>query len=184
MRAGTQWLHVLFGSLADYSEVPSIQLFRGSWMDKVPVIHSGHQLDKVPCTGFPSLYCILFIPHSHFLVLLPQMHQLCINFYLHAISYLRLCFLEQSWLRYPPSMNAIRLYYGSMVVGTREVIVPSFINCSVPVHDSVFGIHATSEEGIEGWDWPREKWPEREGTESCFKEPSRLSLQNSRCQRP
>lgn len=47
-----------------------------------------------------------------------------------------------------------------MVVGTREVVVPSFINWSVPMYYSVFGIGTTSEEGVDRKHWPRRKQPE------------------------
>lgn len=97
MREGSLWVHQLFlCSPADSYEVISSQLFRGSWVDRPPVTHSGDLLaflNSVLFFSFP-------IPISWFYF--PPVHYLHISFYLHTSSDLRHYFLEQSWLRYLP----------------------------------------------------------------------------------
>lgn len=50
-----------------------------------------------------------------------------------------------------------------MVSRTKEVTALTFINLSVPVYYSMFGIVTASEKGIDRQDWPRRKQQNTEG---------------------
>lgn len=65
----------------------------------------------------------------------------CFPKYTNCACNLRLCFLEQSWLKYLPKQMQSDSINRCMVAGTREVIGPSFIKWSVPVYYSFWCWH-------------------------------------------
>lgn len=111
------------------------------------------------CTSFSSFCFILLILYSQFLILLTPKHCLCTSSYLHILFHLRICFLQQSWLRYTPKQmqsDSINRGLGSR---TREVTVPSFINWSVLCINVclVLLLHLKK---VDRQDWPGRKQPE------------------------